>query len=188
MQQSTQLRECSVYAATTTRTVPRNGIAPAFDDGMFSSNDAVAWAALAAIAAYTTTCSFAADLAAVVSPNIFAAASTISGSTIMVVRATLTLFAGDSASTPAGRLSAADVLTVAAAVALAAPSSPRLAVVGPAAAVIPAGGRDLAVARVAGLARSLAVVGLLAAGALLAVAPARTAGITDAAPTELRAR
>ena len=175
MQQSTQLRECSVYAATTTRTVPRNGIAPAFDDGMFSSNDAVAWAALAAIAAYTTTCSFA-------------AASTISDSTIMVVRATLTLFAGDSASTPAGRLSAADVLTVAAAVALAAPSSPRLAVVGPAAAVIPAGGRDLAVARVAGLARSLAVVGLLAAGALPAVAPARTAGITDAAPTELRAR
>ena len=170
-----------MYAAATTRTVLRNGIASAFDDGMLLCSGAVAWAALAAIAAYTATCSFAADLAAVVSSNAFAPASTISASTVMVARATLTSFADDSATTPAGSLSAADVLAVAAAVALAAPSSPRLAVVGPAATVILAGGCNLAVARIAALER------LLAIGALLVVAPVCAADIVDAVVAELRA-
>ena len=55
MQQSTQLRKRPVYAATTTSTVPRNGVASAFDDGMLFGNDAVAVAraALVVIAAYT---------------------------------------------------------------------------------------------------------------------------------------
>ena len=182
MQQWTKLRKCSVYAATTTSTVPRNGVVSAFDDGMLFGNDAVAWAALAATAAYTATCSFVADLAAMVSPDAFAAASTTSGNTIEAAWATLISFAGDSAPTPAGSCSlpAADVPTVAAAVASAALSSPRFAVVGPAAAVTLAGGCGLTVARVAGFARSLAVAGLLAVRALLAAAPVAAAGIADA--------
>jgi len=70
-----------------------------------------------ATAAYAAVCSFAVDLAAVVSSYAFAAASTISGGIVMVTRAAPISFAGDPVSTPAGSLPAAAVRVVAAAVA-----------------------------------------------------------------------
>ena len=78
----------------------------------------------------------------------------------------------------------ATMRVVAAAVALAALSSLHLAVVGPAVPVTLAGGCDLAVARVAALARSLAVAWLPAIGVLLGVALVCAAGTVNAALAE----